>query len=249
MLYKTGLVLTFLSCSAIGQTGSTTFDLPWVVTTTASLVPLRTSATGAISEIPGQAQTIALTLPPNVIIVSFPGQKSSQMTITGFRVKGTSVGSWTSVFTVSQMLQSPIVVQAGRPLIVKMIYSPTSTTGSFTWAPDLQTLTGVITPPPVVTPGPVVPPAPPTTSPSPAGACIAPTPISDCQAPLASLVDSTGGVWSLTANTVTRDGVNTRPALDNFGYWPLSYIIIRTTGVLCGFNPNHGFICWNGKWS
>jgi hypothetical protein len=104
-------------------------------------------------------------------------------------------------------------------------------------------------PSPAPTPAPA--PAPGTATASPAGSCITPTgaPAADCAAPLASLVDSTGGTWKLSATQALRDGVETRAALDNFGYWPLAYILIRSTGSLCGFNPNHGFICWTaGKW-
>lgn len=156
-----------ISSTAMAQTGSATFDMPWSskVVVVASLIPLRATV-GGVAEITGQAQAIGLAFSPTptVINVIFPGQKSSPMTIVGFRVKGVVTASWKMPLQPDQMISPPIVVPAGKPLFVRMDYEPTSPTGKFSWAPDFATLNPaappiVITPQPV--PVPALPPLPP----------------------------------------------------------------------------------------
>lgn len=125
-----------------------------------------------------------------------------------------------------------------------------ATTGNVVFGPVSPA--PVVTPPPTPTPPPVTPPSPPPVAagPSPVGSCMTQTGLpttagTGCLNPLPSLIDSTGGIWIWT----TRDSVDTSSALASFGYLPLSYIYIRSTGVLCGFNSNHGDICFTGgKW-
>lgn len=233
-----GLLMLSLSEMVFGQTGVVTFDMPWKATSLFTLVPVKTSSTGTVSEIPGQAQTVnlPLALTPIVVQATFPGQTTSPMVISGFRVKGSPKASWISTITVTQMLQSPITVPTGRPLVVQMIYSATNPTGQFSWAPDLQTLTGVITPPPTTTPPPVVPPTPSVASP--AGSSVP---------PLTQLTDPSGAVWMLVGTNVLLNGKDVGVSAFQTD---TNQLLMSANNVVRAISPSHGYICFlNGAWT
>ena len=107
------------------------------------------------------------------------------------------------------------------------------------------------TPTPTPAPAPIPAPTPVPGTPSAPGSCISPTgaPVIGCAAPLSSLVDSTGGVWKLSATQALRNDVDTTPSLKVMGYWPFAYMQIRPSGVLCGQNNDHGCMDWpTGAW-
>lgn len=226
-----GLLMLSLSGMVFGQTGVVTFDMPWKATSLFTLVPVKTSSTGTVSEISGQAQTVnlPLALTPLVVQATFPGQTTSPMVISGFRVKGSPKASWISTITVTQMLQSPITVPTGRPLVVQMVYSATSPTGQFSWAPDLQTLTGTITPPPVAPPSPSV---------SPAGSSVP---------PLAQLTDPSGAVWTLVGTNVLLNGKDVGVSAFQTD---TNQLLMSANNVVRAISPSHGYICYiNGAWT
>ena len=232
--------LLMLSQSVLAQVGSATFDMPWKAVFTGSLVPVKTSSTGVVSVISGQAQPLALPLSatPTVINVTFPGQTSTPMVISGFRITGTAkAGDWSTSISPTKMLSSPITVPTGRPLVVQITYSLASGSGSFSWAPDLQTLTGTITPPPVPVPAP-------TPSPTPTQTANVP---GDSVPPLGQLVDKSGGVWMLQGTTVLLNGKDI--GVSNF-QTDTNQLLMSVNNVVRAISPVHGYICYlNGAWT
>jgi hypothetical protein len=135
------------------------------------------------------------------------------------------------------MLSSPITVPTGRPLVVQITYSLASGSGSFSWAPDLQTLTGTITPPPVPVPAP-------TPSPTPTQTANAP---GDSVPPLGQLVDKSGGVWTLSGTTVLLNGKDI--GVSNFQA-DTNQLLVSVNNVVRAISPSHGYICYlNGAWT
>lgn len=251
------IVLSVIFASPVfAQTLQVPVDMPWsqslVLTTT--IVPLKNISTGW-SAISGKTQTINLTSVTASVQGSFPAQTTA-WTVNGVRLTLCSTGTYVCEQPMrlrqekdSQGLPISFQVPPGKALNFKLETGLQK--GLLTLSLDPLVTGGPISPP-TPTPPPVVPPSPPpvASGPSPVGSCMTQTGVpttagAGCLSPQTSLIDSSGGVWTWT----TRDGVDTSPQLANFGYLPLSYIYIRYTGVLCGFNSNHGDICFtSGRW-
>jgi len=234
------LALAVLPLAAAAQTVSMKVNSIWSFTedqkNSLSATLLRKNATtGNLEAIPGQRLALeqmkitygAALVVPESMSATFPGQKSSAMTVWGVRLFHSAAGTGWSMpeHPINVSFNSALVVPAGQKVFC-LYRMPVREMGDLTCAVGAPT---IVVPPPVVIP-PVVPP---TTGASKPG---------DQSPPLAQLVAKDGAVWTLVAGQVLRNGVNTQSP-----YSPnVSRIYISDTYGIHAFSGDHGYICWGG---
>jgi len=241
-------LLSLLPLAAAAQTVSMKVNSIWSFTedqkNSLAVTLLRKNATtGNLEAIPGQRlalEQMKITygsplVVPESMSATFPGQKTSPMTVWGVRVFHSGSGTgWDQTEHPINVYERPgdpptanrfpLFVPAGQKVFC-LYRMPVGQMGDLTCTVGAPT----VVPPPVVIP-PVVPPATGASKPG------------DQSPPLAQLVAKDGAVWTLVAGQVLRNGVNTQSP-----YSPnVSRIYISDTYGIHAFSGDHGYICWGG---
>jgi len=229
------LVLALLPLAAVAQTVTLKVNSIWSFTedqknVLAATLLRKNALSGNLEAISGQRlalEQMKITYGKPLIVpvsmaATFPGQKSSAMTVWGVRLfhSGAGTGWEMPEHPINVTFGAPIVVPAGQKLscLYKM---PVGDMG------ELSCTVGVATPPP-----PPPPPPPPTTASKPG----------DQSPPLAALIATDGAAWTLVSGQVLRNGVNT-----NCPYSPnVSYLYVSAATTIRAFDPSHGYVCWTG---
>lgn len=214
-------------------------DSPWMAwDSTAkhsiSAQPLkRNAATGNLEAIAGQKIVLgSLGFRLTSLTVTFPGLKTSPMTVVGVRLFHSAAGAGWEIpeHPINATFPEPIVVPAGRPLTC--LYSmPLLAKGKLRCEVGLTVVTGVIEPAPTPTP---------TTTPTPV---VTTSPNGTIVPPAAQIVDATQGVWTL--GTIVS-GKQRQILLNGKVVGTHAETLEISAKGIFAWNSNNGYSMWSG---
>lgn len=184
----------------------------------ASVSPLRLSATGSLEAVAGQRVPLAVDITQSSVSVTFPGQKTTAMTVAGLRLHYENTGKgWKDTGAIDVTLAQPSVAPPGSKLTCRYDM-PVIGAGSIACAP------GTV----------VAAPTPPAPTASPNGTVIPPATL---------IVAADGGQWALGP---VVSGKQREILLNGKRVGTHAETLTKSAKGIFAWNGNNGFSMWNG---